>query len=143
MDAIQYLKQEHNKFRKVLKQISAAKDETQKQRKFEAFCQDLLSHEKMEQKMWYPVLQQDKDLNKIIKHLLSEEKSAAAAIKKFKKTGYGLMWKLRFVKLSHDVDHHATEEEQELFPKVQKKLTKTELNALGTKMRKFKSELLK
>lgn len=143
MDAIHYLRQEHSKFRKTLKQIKTIKDESKKQKKFNVFCKDLIRHEIMEQKKWYPILRKDQQLNYIIKHLLTEEKSAADAIKKFKKIGYGLMWKLRFYKFSHDVDHHAREEEQELFPKVRKKFTKTELIALGIKMRKFKSQLKK
>ncbi len=85
MDAIKYLRQEHARFRKILKQISSTKNENIKQKKFEAFCKDLTRHEKMEQKAWYPVLRKDKELSKIIQHLLSEEKSAAAAIRKFKK----------------------------------------------------------
>lgn len=141
MDAIQYLRNEHSKFRKILKQISVLKDENKKKRKFEAFCQDLLHHEKMEQKAWYPILRKDSELKEIIKHLVSEEKSAAEKIKKIQKMGYGLMWKLRFYKFSHDVDHHAKEEEQELFPEVRKKFSKNELNVLGTKMRKFKAKL--
>lgn len=143
MDAIDYLRKEHSKFRKVLKQISTLKDQNKRKRKFESFCQDLLHHEKMEQKAWYPILRKDKELKEIIKHLLSEEKSAAAAMKKIQKLGYGLMWKMRFYKFSHDVDHHANEEEQELFPEVRKKFTKTELNVLGIRMRKFKATLNK
>lgn len=141
MDAIQYLRKEHAKFRKILKQISSVKGDIKKQRKFEALCQDLKHHEKMEQKAWYPILRTDKELKKIIKHLMAEEKSAAQAIKQFKKMGYGLMWKLRFYKFSHDVDHHAAEEEQELFPKVREKFSKKQLAILGTKMQKFKSQL--
>ena len=78
MDAIKYLKQEHSKFRKVLKQISRLKEENKKLKKFTAFCQDLTRHEKMEQRAWYPTLRKDKELAKLIKHLLSEEQGAAA-----------------------------------------------------------------
>lgn len=143
MDAIKYLRHEHSKFRKILKQIKLLKDETKKQKRFTAFCEDLTQHEKMEQKTWYPTLRKDKQLSKIIKHLISEEQDAAKAMKRFKTTEYGFMWNFRFAKLSHDVDHHAKEEEQELFPRVREKLSKSELNALGIKMRKFKSQLKK
>lgn len=141
MDAISYLRSEHNRFRRVLKQISTATNITVKKRKFTAFCADLLRHETMEQKAWYPVLRQYPELRKVIAHLLSEEKSAAKAMKKFKATQFDFMWKLRFTKFKHDVDHHAKEEEKELFPKVRKHLSKKELTALGTKLRKFKAGL--
>jgi hemerythrin superfamily protein len=141
MDAIFYLKQEHSKFRRTLLAISKISQERTKKAKFNAFCKDLIRHETMEQKAWYPVLRKHPELRDIIKHLLSEEKSAAKAIKNFKKVNFEFMWKLRFYKFKHDVEHHAKEEEQELFPKVRKVLNKSELNSLGIKMRKLKANL--
>lgn len=140
MDAIIYLRQEHSKFRKTLAAISKISDIKNKKIKFNAFCKDLLRHEMMEEKIWYPAIRKNAEIIKVIKHLISEEKSAAKAIKQFKKTDFEFMWKLRFYKFKHDVDHHAKEEEQELFPKVRKVLDKKELNTLGIKMRKFKAK---
>lgn len=143
MDAITYLISQHNKFRKTLKAINKMANPKLKLSKFNALCKELTAHEKMEQKAWYPHLRKNKDLSDVIKHLMSEEQSAAKAIQKFKKTEYGLIWKLKFIKFKHDVEHHAAEEEQELFPKVRKLLTKSELTTLGTKMKKFKASLMK
>lgn len=95
----------------------------------------------MEQKIWYPALRKYSDLKNIIKHLIHEEKNAAAAIKKFKKVTFALIWQLRFYKFKHDVLHHAKEEEQALFPNVRQYLDKKTLNSLGIKMRKFKNKL--
>ena len=141
MDAITYLRQEHTKFRKALKAIHNISNEKIKLTKFNALCKDLVKHEKMEQKAWYPALRKHKELLQIIKHLVSEEKSADKAIKKFKYTGFGIIWKLKFIKFKHDIDHHAKEEEKELFPKVRKIFDKKELDALGKKMKKFKASL--
>lgn len=74
MDAIRFLKQEHNKFRKTLVAINKIANEKIKLRKFNLFCQELTRHEKMEQKKWYPILRKKPELRDIIKHLLSEEK---------------------------------------------------------------------
>lgn len=141
MDAIKYLRQEHSKFRRNLNAISKVSNPRLKKTKFGAFCKDLLRHERMEQRAWYPVLRKHAKLRQAIKHLISEEKSAAKAIQKFKNIHFEFMWNLRFHKLKHDVDHHAREEETELFPQVRKLLSKTELNKLGTSMRKFKAKL--
>lgn len=141
MDAISYLRKEHSKFRRTLTAISKIKNEKVKKRKFDSFCKDLTKHEKMEEKAWYPALKKKKELAEIIKHLVAEEKSAAQAIKKFKKVHFEFMWNLRFRKFKHDVDHHAKEEEQELFPKVRKYFNKAHLNQLGIKMRKTKAAL--
>ena len=135
------MKEEHNKIRRTLAIISKITTEKNKKTKFNAFCKELVHHETMEQKIWYPALRKNSELRNIIKHLLGEEKSAARAIKKFKKTNFNFMWDLRYYKFKHDVDHHAKEEEKELFPKVKKLFSNTELNTLGIKMRKFKATL--
>jgi hemerythrin superfamily protein len=139
MDAITFLKQEHNRFKKTLAAILKLSDPKKVKLKFKALSQDLLRHESMEEKTWYPVLRKNADLRSIIKHLVSEEKSAGKAIKSLLKAEVGLLWKLRFYKLKHDIEHHAKEEEQGLFPKARQVLTKTQLKALGAKMRKFKA----
>lgn len=141
MDAIVYLRKEHSEFRKTLKEISKISSEKMKLRKFNAFVDELTRHEKMEETILYPVLRKDKELRDIIKHLIEEEKSAAKAIKSLQKTEFGLIWKLKFMKFKYDVDHHASEEEDELFPKVRDYLSKAELVALGDEMRKFKAKI--
>lgn len=141
MNAISYLKSEHDRFRRTLTAISKAASIKTKKLKFDAFTQELIRHETMEQRVWYPFLQKNRELKKIIAHLVSEEKSTALAIKKFKKVGLDFMWELRYYKFKHDVEHHANEEEKELFPKVNEFISKEELNRLGKKMREFKATL--
>lgn len=138
MNAIDFLKKEHSRFRKMLRSISNMSEEKSKLKKFNILSNELIRHETMEQKVWYPKLRKQSELRKIIKHLVSEEKTAEKAIKKFKKTEFGLIWKLKYFKLKHDIEHHANEEEKELFPKVRKFFNKTELNELGKKLQKFK-----
>lgn len=141
MDAIIFLRQEHSKFRKTLSSIHKIKNEKLKLRKFNTFTHDLLRHEKMEEKIWYPVLRRKIELRDIIQHLVSEEKSAEKSIKSIKQTPMGFIWKLKFIKFKFDVDHHASEEEKQLFIQVRKYFSKDELNKLGIKMKKFKKNI--
>ena len=62
MDAIIYLKQEHRKFRKTLVVISKISNEKAKITKFNAFCKELSLHEKVEEKVLYPVLRKHAEL---------------------------------------------------------------------------------
>jgi hemerythrin-like domain-containing protein len=141
MDAIQYLRAEHSKVRKMLAAISKAANEKTKIKMFNTMSKDLLRHEQLEEKIWYPVLRKDKEMRDLIKHLVAEEKAAAKTITKLKTSKFGIIWRLKFYKFKHDVDHHAKDEEKELFPMARKYLSKTELNALGAQMRKFKSKV--
>ncbi|CAN5299119.1 CBU_1677 family Dot/Icm type IV secretion system effector [soil metagenome] len=141
MNAVKFLLKEHNKVRNTFADISdeSHREET-KRKMFNALCEDLIRHETMEQKIWYPHLKNNEILADVIKHLISEEKSAAEAIKEFKTIKTEEEWIKKFVKLRNDVEHHAAEEEQKLFPKVEKMLDETKLEKIGKEMREFKSE---
>ena len=143
MDAIKYLRQEHKEIRQSFSVIKKIANTNLRKKKFAELSKNLIAHEKMEQKTWYPVLKKKKALVNIIKHLIDEEKSAAKALKKFKSVKFDFIWNLRFLKLKNDVEHHAKEEEQELFTRVRKLMTKSDLNTLGIKMRKYKNTLMK
>jgi hemerythrin superfamily protein len=107
---------------------------------FDFLCKDLVRHEKMEQKIWYPYLKEYVQLNTKIKHLLKEEKTAAKAIKEFKKIKTSEKWETKFIAFKKDVFHHAKEEETKLFPSVKKKLESNELKMIGKKLNTFKNK---
>src|SRR5437899_742586 len=97
MDAIKFLLKEHNKIRKTFTKIKKKSREVTQKKIFDLLCKDLVRHEKMEQKIWYPYLKKHTHLKNKIKHLLKEEKTAAKAIKEFKKiknseSGLSTVW---------------------------------------------------
>jgi hemerythrin superfamily protein len=141
MNAIKFLLKEHDKVRRLLADISdvSHKYET-KIKLFDDLCQDLVTHETMEQKVWYPRLKDNEKLYDTIKHLIAEEKTAAKEIKEFKKIDSEDKWQEKFVTFKKAVERHANEEEKKLFPQVEKYLTEDELDEIGMEMRKFKEE---
>lgn len=143
MNAINFLTKEHDKVRKVLAEIKKAQRYSTKQNKFKALCRELIIHENMEQKVWYPSFRNDKRLKKEVKHLVAEEKGAEKAITKCKGAKTEEAWKEKFAKFKKAVEHHAHEEEAILFPNVEEILTKKELDYLGKAMRKFKNKYTK
>lgn len=144
MDAIKFLIKEHNHVRRVLKDINKkSRTEAAKKKIFKGLCKELVVHETMEQKVWYPNFKTNPKLNKTVKHLVTEEKTAAKAIKAFKKIKTQEKWEEKFAEFKTDVEHHAHEEETKLFPKVKKVLDKDELAEIGKKLRKFKLAHLK
>ncbi|MBA3661977.1 MAG: hemerythrin domain-containing protein [Gammaproteobacteria bacterium] len=141
MNAVDFLIKEHNKIRKAFAEISnkVHRDLT-KREMFEALSHELVRHETMEQEVWYPKLKTNEKLRDVIKHLVFEEKTAAKAIKEIKKIKIQEAWEEKFLKLKKDVEHHATEEETKLFPKVERLLNEAELNRIGKELREFKLE---
>lgn len=139
MNAIDFLIKEHHKVRTLLADLNdpSHKKET-KIHLFETIKNELIRHEEMEQTVWYPKLSSNKELLEEIKHLLHEEKDASKLIDHLTKIMNSSEWEEELIKLQKDVEHHAKEEEKELFPKVKKFLDETELTRIGEAMREFK-----
>lgn len=140
MDAIKFLLKEHNKIRSAFKNIKKSIKLETKQKLFSILAKKLVIHETMEQKKWYPSLKKEINDNKLIKHLVSEEKSAAKAIKRLKKVKSETTWINQCNELNQDVEHHASQEENELFPIVLENLEKQKLIKLGETLNQFKKQ---
>lgn len=140
MNAIDFLLQEHTLVRKTFKDIENHSQESAKRKMMLQLGQDLLRHETMEEKVWYPNFQNDESLKEIIDHLISEEKAAAKAIQEIDDIVDFKEWKNKFSIIKKDVEHHAAEEENKLFPKVKKIMNETELERIGKEMQDFKEE---
>jgi len=141
MNAITFLKKEHDKVRKLLKAITKKSHRYETKKKmFKTLCTDLLRHESMEQKVWYPNFKKSRKIKTEVKHLLSEEKHAEKVIRKFKVIKTEEEWDKLFSKFKKAVEHHAHEEEHKLFPNVKEILDEEELKVIGGEMRKFKNK---
>lgn len=139
MNAIDFLLKEHNRVRKMLRTISDDSHHYATQKKqFQILAQDLLRHETMEHEVWYPHFKEK--LPSEVQHLLTEEKHAEKAIKKMSDLKTEEAWKKEFLKFKSAVEHHASEEETELFPEVEKILSEGELEKIGLEMFDFKMQ---
>jgi len=137
MNAIDFLIKEHNRVRKMLRTISNESQHYEMQKKqFQALSQDLIRHETMEHEVWYPHFK-DK-LPDTVKHLLTEEQHAEKAIKKMKELKTEEEWQQQFLKFKNAVEHHASEEETNLFPEVAKILSEKELEEIGMELFDYK-----
>lgn len=137
MNAIDFLVKEHNRVRKMLRTICDESHQYATQKKqFLLLSQDLIRHETMEHEVWYPHFKEK--LPETVKHLLTEEKHAEKAIKKMSDLKTEDAWKENLLKFKTAVEHHAKEEEEELFPEVAKILSEKELEKIGLEMFDFK-----
>jgi hemerythrin superfamily protein len=140
MNAIQLLIQEHNKVRTTLKEIVGSSDFDKKKELFKSLRYDLIRHEKMEQTVWYPHFQNSDKLDDTVKHLIKEEKEAHQEIQDISHTFSDDEWESKFKKFKDDVEHHASEEEDKLFPQVKKILSDEELEKIGKEMMAFEHQ---
>lgn len=138
MNAINFLIKEHNEVRTTLADIANKTPFDSQKKAFELLAEDLIRHENMEHEVWYPHFV--KDLPEEVKHLLKEEKTAENAINKLRGLKTETSWNDHFKSFKQDVEHHAQEEEQKLFPAVEKILSKSKLDEIGVTMSRYKKE---
>ncbi len=139
MNAIDFLIKEHTLVRQALKEINdPSHHEETKMKLFDSLCHDLIRHETMEHQVWYPHFKNDKRLSDTVRHLLTEEKGAEKAIHQLDHVKTATTWDEKFAQFKTDVEHHAREEETNLFPEVKQLLSEADLEKIGLEMYHFK-----
>lgn len=133
MNAIKLLKQQHREVEALWKKFEKEKDDGAKEALFERIADDLAIHAGIEEKYFYPAVRdrQTKDqLEEAYDEHLDIKKLILDAMDGTDNPGFdGLV-----AALMGAVQHHVEEEEEELFPTVQKLITKEALEALGETM---------
>lgn len=143
MNAIEFLTKEHEEFKNFFEDIKDAHPERTKKKIFQELSELIIRHETIEQKIWYPRIQMMGKVSMIIKKLISQEKESEKVIKKMMVINNFEQWQEKFLMFTKEVEHHATEEEKKLFPKIAELMSEKDLKKIGTDMiefsRKYKS----
>lgn len=150
MDAIALLKKDHDTVEALLSELAESTPRAVKKRTdlLEKIRIELKAHTSIEEEIFYPAFK-DKgnksDDAKMYFEAMEEHRAAgdlvlpdllSTAVDSEKFSG-------RAKVLKELVEHHADEEEKEMFPRARKLLSKAELTALGEQMEKRKAELVK
>jgi hemerythrin-like domain-containing protein len=139
MNFFTLLKQEHKEakdtFKKLLKADKIDRKETQ------TLCYKLLLHMEMEESYFYPEMEKykvSKDLSEEANLEHDEAKAFIDALLTSKLDEMAYKVKLEMLQLC--IEHHADEEEDELFPVAQKKLSDAQISAITDKMMALKDK---
>jgi hemerythrin-like domain-containing protein len=143
MNAFTLLKNDHQKVAGILEKLEGTTERALKTRE-ELFTQlksELDVHTKIEETIFYPVLEkaeESRDItleafeeHRIVKQLLAELEASAKDDE---------VWTAKFTVLKENIEHHVEEEEGEMFKKARKVLSEQEIETLGTRMEKAKNE---
>ena len=127
------LKSQHRKVIAALKKMEKGK-KAQRVELLEEVSNDLAAHMCIEQEIFYPaVAELDEDT---IMEAFEEHSLGELALKRLRATEPDSeAFRPRVVALRELLEHHIEEEEQELFPMVEKQLEDDELEALGARMK--------
>lgn len=149
MDAISLLKDDHQKVRKLLKELDDTTNRAEKTRPdlLAEIAMEIRVHAAIEEEIFYPAFKaagEKADDGKMYFEALEEHRAAGELVlpdlldTDVTSDQFGGRAKV----LKELIEHHAGEEEKEMFPRARELLSKEELVALGDLMLQRKTELL-
>jgi hemerythrin-like domain-containing protein len=142
-DAIALLKQDHEKVRGLLGQLENASG-SRREKLLAQVEQELKVHTTIEEEIFYPAFldaSRKKEDKKLYYEALQEHHVVDLVIPEEREGETVEELKAKAKVLKDLVEHHAGEEEKEMFPRARKTLDKEELRELGERMQQRKEEL--
>jgi hemerythrin superfamily protein len=146
-NAIELLKEDHDKVRKLLAQLAESTTRAGQKRTelLETIARELEIHTRIEEEIFYPAFRDaGKSEERKMYHEAKEEHRAVEklVIPDLEKTEPGSEeFGGRAKVLKEMVEHHAEDEEEEMFPRAEELFSEEELAELGERMAQRKQEL--
>ena len=146
-NAIELLKEDHKKVKKLLKELTetTTRAEKTRQRLLDEIYKELDAHTKIEEEIFYPAFKKagDSEHAKMYFEAVEEHRTVDSMVlpdlRKTDPTSDQFSGRAKVLK--ELVEHHADEEEKDMLKKAAKSMTKEELAELGKKMSERKQEL--
>lgn len=129
MNAIELLKDQHKKTKAALEKGSKGKLSGAESKKA---ADELVAHMVIEEHVFYPRVREL--LKDLVTESYEEHTTARFSLARCLSAKTEEEIKSRFTVLKELIEHHVKEEEEEMFPKVQKGIDAEELELLGTRM---------
>lgn len=143
--ATKMLKEDHDRVRALFKRYGELGDRAsrEKQRIASEVSRELTIHMELEEKIFYPAcMEGKKDAEKMIRESIEEHRVVKTLIAEIGRMSPGDgQYDAKFTVLKENVEHHADEEEDDLFPEAEDLMGDDELKRLGARMKRLKQRL--
>jgi hemerythrin-like domain-containing protein len=143
MNAFNLLKADHKKVADILEKLDATSERALKTREdlFTKLKRELDVHSRIEETIFYPVLEEADETHEITLEALEEHALVKQLLEELQSLAKDdEQWTAKFTVLKENVEHHVEEEEGEMFKKARKVLSNEASETLGTRMEKAKGE---
>jgi hemerythrin superfamily protein len=142
MDALELLKEDHEKVKELFEQAEKTEDEKEKKQLFKEIKKELETHTRIEETIFYPAMQKHEELKHMVLESLEEHKQVKTLLREMKSSGgRSEKFDAKLKVLIDNVSHHAEEEEEgKMFPKVRKIVDRETLEQLGEEMQAAKQK---
>ncbi|MBA2658822.1 MAG: hemerythrin domain-containing protein [Nitrosospira sp.] len=140
-NAIKLLTEDHSKVKKMFKEfakLSKKDDRTGKEELATQICKELTVHAQLEEEIFYPAVREAIDEDDLMNEAMVEHVSAKDLIAQIQSMAASdPMYDAVVTVLGEYISHHVEEEQNEMFPKVQK--SDIDLEELGLEMAERKA----
>lgn len=146
-NALEMLKEDHRKVKELLSELAQTTSRAEKKRQqlLNKIDQELHIHSHLEEEIFYPAFKEagNSEFSKMYFEALEEHRAVDELLmpdlRKTSPTSEKFSGRAKVLK--EMVEHHADEEEKEMFKKAQKAMSKEELAELGQRMLERKQEM--
>ena len=144
MNAIDLLKADHQTVEGLFKEVEATESVAKHKQIFKKIKAELDTHAHIEEKIFYPRIKELQELKDVTLEGIEEHHQAKMFLKEIPRLGdKSERFDPKLTVLMEDIRHHVKEEENEMFPKVEKLIDEEELETLGMKMQAEKEKYQK
>jgi hemerythrin-like domain-containing protein len=143
MDALSLLKDDHEKVKKLVKEVEGTTARSTKQRGelFQTIVDELTVHERIEEEIFYPTLQKHEKAKELVLESYVEHGVVDDLLDEISTVDVGdERWLPAFKVFRENLEHHIEEEEKELFPKTKSIFSEEQLVTLGAEMAALKEQ---
>ncbi len=144
MDALQLLKADHDKIKKIMSHIEGTTQRGVKTREefFTKMKAELQVHEAIEEEILYPALKEHPKAKDLVLEAYEEHNVVDMVMVEIEETAFtDETWSAKFTVLKENLEHHIEEEESEMFDQCRQVFDSEELQELGDEMEARKEEL--
>ena len=145
MNAIELLKEDHDKVDKLFQKVKAT-EESEHPAIFEQIKMELDVHTHIEETIFYPKMLEegDEELQDIVKEGIEEHRQAKMFLRELANLSDDSdKFQPKLKVLMEDIEHHVQEEEGEMFKMVEKQFDAAVLEELGKEMEAEKKKVMK
>ena len=140
MDALELLKQDHAKVKKLFDKAESV-DYREQRRIFSQIKSELEIHAQIEENIFYPAIQGYDELKELVAESLKEHSAMKALLQEMVTLSDPEEFKDTLEELIDSVEHHAEDEEEgKMFPKVRELVNANELQKLGAQLQTAKAQ---
>jgi hemerythrin superfamily protein len=142
MDALELLKEDHQKVKELFEEAEGTEDAKEKRKLFDEIQTELETHARIEETVFYPAMEKREELKDMVLESIEEHKQVKTLLREIdnlKSDSEKFEPKLKV--LMENVEHHAEEEEEgKMFPKVRQLFSQQDLESLGQELEAAKNK---